>query len=79
MPHKSKDSQEKFLPKPPNPSRNKPSFLYGDYGHPSLIIGDLENPLGEKSKSLEEPIGEEEPILPTQTMAENRENELFHI
>ena len=46
---------------------------------PPGSIGELENTLGEPPKFFEEPIGEEEPISPTQTMDENRNNEIFPI
>lgn len=60
MPRGNRDTQEKFLPKTPTPSNSQPSLFFGDYQLPSLTIGELEDPLGEKPDIFEEPIREEE-------------------
>jgi len=80
MLHRSRDNQRKFLPKTPTPSSSQPSFLFDDCELTYLTKGELEDPLGEKPDFFEEPMGgEEEPILPTQNMAENGKNKFFPI
>lgn len=69
MPRRSRDNQGKFLPKMPTPSRIQPSFFFGDCELPSLTTMELEDLIGEQPNNFEEPIGEEEPISLTQTMA----------
>ena len=80
MPHRNRDTQGKFLPNTPTPSNNQPSLFFGACQLPFLTTRELEDPLGEQLEIFEEPIGEEEePISPTQTMAENRNEEPFPI
>lgn len=48
MPHRSRCTQGKLLPKTPTPLSSQPSLFFGDFQPPSLTIGELEDPLGEK-------------------------------
>ena len=42
MPHRNRDSQGKFLPKPPIPSITQPSFFLGDSKLPYMTTRELE-------------------------------------
>jgi len=65
MPHRNRDNLGKFLPNTPTTLNKEPSLLFGGC--------ELEDPLGEQPNIFEEPIGEEEEIIPlTDTMVENR-------
>lgn len=78
MPCRISDNEGKFLPTTPTLSRIQCSFFFSYYELPSLTKRELECPLGEKPKFFEEPIEEEEELIsPTQTMAENKHNEIF--
>lgn len=80
MPRRSRDTQGKFLSRPPTPSSSQPSLFFGDCQLSSLTIGELEDPLGEKPQIFEEPIEEEEePTSPTQNMSKNKNNEVSPI
>lgn len=79
MPRRSKDIQGKFLRKTATSSSSQPSSFFDCCELPSLNIGELEDPLSEQPEIPEERIGEEEPTSPTQTMDENKNNEIFPI
>lgn len=79
MPHRSRNNQWTFLLKFPTPSSSKQSFFFVDCELPSLTTRRLENSVGEQPKKFEEAIKEEERILPTHTIVENKKNEIFAI
>ena len=80
MPHRNRDTQGKLLWNTPTPPNSQPSLFFGDCYLPSLTTGESEEPLDEQPKIFEETIGEEEePISHTQTMAENRNEEVSSI
>ncbi len=65
MPRRNRDNSRKVLPNTPTASHRKPSLFFGG--------SDQEEPLGEKPKIFEEPIGEEEEEnIPPEPMAEKR-------
>ena len=68
MPRRNRDNLGKFLPNTPTTSNNQPSLFFGSY--------ELEDPLGEQPEIFEEPTGGEEEgePIPTNLMAENRNN-----
>jgi len=68
MPRRNRDNFAKFLSNTPTASNNQPSLFFGGY--------ELEKPLGGQTKIYEEPTGqeEEEELIPTDPMAENRNN-----
>jgi len=64
MPHRNRDNLGKFLPNNPTPSNNQPSLFFDGC--------ELKEPLGEQPDIFEEPTGEEEEPIPTEPMAENK-------
>jgi len=64
MPCRNRDNLDKFLPNTPTTSNNQPSLFFGGY--------ELEEPLGEQLDIFEEPTREEEEPIPTEPMAEIR-------
>lgn len=77
MPRRSRDNKRKLLPKNPTPSRSNPSFFFGDYELPSMIIMGVEDPRRERPQNFDERIGEGGPISHAQTMDENKNNEIL--
>ena len=77
MPRRSRDNQGKLLPKTPTLSNYKPSIFFDGCEIPSPTKGELQYPLDEQPAIFEEPFGEEEKTnSPTQTIVENRDNEV---
>ena len=80
MPDRNRDTQWSFLPNTPTPSKSQPSLFYYNCQLPTLTTIGLEDPLGDKPKMIEEPImEEEETTLLTQSIVENRNNNVFPV